>query len=154
MQVDSTYATSASHMKALRRSDGRWVLVLRRGEPVVATVLGWVEREQIASGSLSGLGSIRDAELGYYDLDKREYLRRRWPGDMEVVNLTGNLARRDGQPVLHAHATLSGPDFAAVGGHLFEATVAVTLELEVRPGADAVRRAPDEETGLNLIHLP
>ena len=39
------------------------------------------------------------------------------------------------------------------GGHLFAATVHVTLELVLHPGEARLERAPDDETGLNLWKL-
>ena len=90
-------------------------------------------------------------QRGFFDLERKEYNRREFPQAMELVGLTGNMAWADGEPVIHAHVVLAGPDYAAVGGHLFSAEIAVTGEIFVFPTDVRVQRSIDSETGLKLI---
>jgi predicted DNA-binding protein with PD1-like motif len=53
--------------------------------------------------------------------------------------------------ILHAHVTVSGPDFASFTGHLFEARVAVTAEFLLRDFGVRVERADVPSVGLRLI---
>ena len=49
--------------------------------------------------------------------------------------------------------TLGRSDFSLVGGHLFEATVSVTLEVFVTPTSKRLERELDQRFDLNLLNL-
>src|SRR5258708_24192486 len=97
------------------------------------------------------LGAIEDPELGYYHLDSRTYTRRTFPGDWEITAIVGNLAWNGDTPVLHAHATIGGPDFSTRGGHLFAGRAGATCVVFVRDLGTRVARAPDPSLGLALL---
>ncbi len=77
---------------------------------------------------VSGIGMLRDAELGVFNVERGEYDRRTFSEPLELLALSGTLNRGD-EPFYHLHAVLGTHDFTAVGGHLFKATVHNTLEL-------------------------
>lgn len=139
-------------MKTLEFSGGT-LIKLERGEEVTAALHGFLEREGIASGTIAGLGGVRDAELGFYDLESRTYRRKTFPGNLELVSYHGNITRVDGAPFVHAHAVVSGPDFKAHAGHFFSAVVAITGEFVLRPADWSVDRTLDSHCGLNLMDL-
>jgi predicted DNA-binding protein with PD1-like motif len=130
------------------------LVVLEKEEPVVACLLRFAAAEGIEGGWVSGLGSVKRVELGYYDLPKRTYLKRTFEDDVELVGASGNLAMKGEERILHLHASVSGPDLAAFAGHVFEATVAVTAEFHVRDFGQRVERAPVPAVGLSLIRAP
>jgi hypothetical protein len=136
-----------------RRSGSLHVLRLDRGESLLDALQAYIGREGIAGGSVVGIGALERSELGWFDRDRREYVRRVFPEPRELLNLTGTISRLDGRPFVHAHATLGGPAFDVVGGHLFAGTIAVTGELVIREATVASRRAPDEATGLKLLQF-
>ena len=103
---------------------------------------------------VTGLGGIGDAELGFYDLPNKTYLRKKFPGNLELVNYLGNITLVDGKPFIHAHAVISGPDYAAHSGHFFGARVTITGEFVIRPEDWEVKRVPDDYSGLKLMDLP
>jgi predicted DNA-binding protein with PD1-like motif len=81
----------------------------------------------------------------------KEYIKRKFEGDYELVGLSGNFARLGNDTILHCHAAFSDTEFRLIGGHLFSAGVAVTAEFYIRPGGIEIERRPDPKTGLNLI---
>ena len=92
--------------------------------------------------------------LGYLDLDQKQYLKREFDSvSMEMVALTGNLALLDGEPVAHCHAVVGDREMRVFGGHLFEATVSVTVEIFVRVYVGEITRRFDFDLGANLIVL-
>jgi len=137
-------------MRAFHTSSG-YVVRLDRGEEVLSTLAAFLKAEGVSGATLSGIGAVQRTTLGYFDLHKREYLRREFPDDMELVSLTGNLTWVEGEPLIHAHVTISGPDFVAVSGHLFSAEIAITGEFAIVPTGMRLERALDERTGLRLI---
>ena len=69
------------------------------------------------------------------------------------MGAVGNLARLGETPVLHVHVTISGPDFAAKGGHLFAGKAGATTEVWIRDLKTDLVRARDESVGLALWSL-
>lgn len=107
----------------------------------------------IRAARLHGIGAFTDAELGFLDLDRKDYDRFRVDEDTEVLAFLGNLSVTDEGPRVHAHVTLGKRDGSAIGGHLFEAHVGATLEVFVLRFDGELRRAHDQATGAALLDL-
>jgi predicted DNA-binding protein with PD1-like motif len=133
--------------------EGGWLVRFTHGEDIVAGLLGLARERSIPGAWVNMLGAIEDPELGYYHLDSRTYTRRTFPGDWEITAIVGNLAWNGDTPVLHAHATIGGPDFSTRGGHLFAGRAGATCEVFVRDLGTRVSRAPDPDIGLALWSL-
>ena len=136
-----------------QRVEGGWLLRFHRGEEIVSGLLAFARDRGLQGGWVQGLGAVEDAELGYYDLDTKEYLRQTFPGDWEIAALVGNLGWANDEPAAHLHAVLGSRDFTARGGHLFRGRVGATCEIFVRDLGSRLERGPDSETGLNLWRL-
>lgn len=106
-----------------------------------------------ASGSLTGLGGVKDVQLAYFDLARREYLPIHVAGVVELVSLTGNLALVNGEPFWHLHAAVSDRNGTVTAGHLSGMTVAITVECWLDVNSASVARARDPQTGLNLLDI-
>ncbi len=132
----------------VRKSQNAWVVVLSRGEKVKDSLDAWAKGAGVFGGAVTAIGAVENPTLAYYDLEKKEYLKRTFSGDYELVGLSGNFSETG----LHAHAVISGPDFAAYGGHLVEATVSITCEVFVVP-TDAIGRRMDPKSGLKHMQL-
>ncbi len=130
--------------------DGSWIVRIDRGEVLPACLERWMAEQGIGAATFAGIGALDDVELGYFDRVSRVYARRTFPESRELLSLVGNGSWHAGQPVVHAHVVLGGPDFSVVGGHLFRATVSVTVELHVQP-LRALTRRRDDAVGLNLL---
>ncbi len=135
------------------KAGDRYVVRLETGEDVVQAVTAFASDRRIDAASVSGIGSITDATLGYFDRAAREYKKHGVPGDSEIVSLLGNLSLKEGQPFAHIHVTLAGPDFRAVAGHLFDGKVAATCELVVEPLPGLLQRKKDARLGLFLLDV-
>ena len=128
----------------------RFVIRLLRGEKVIESLTRFASDHGYFAGSLVGIGALEGVELGYYELGTRTYHRKVFEDDYELVNLTGNLSKLEEKPFVHAHVTLGDKDYRAYAGHLFEATVAVTVELVFTPLPGVVDRVYEDQVGLNL----
>lgn len=137
-------------MLSMRTAQG-YLVRLDPGEEVLSTLAAFCAREGVGSASLAGIGAVRDAELGYFEGARREYLRRELPGEHELCSFSGNLTWRDGEPFVHAHVVLAGADFVPLAGHLFRATISATGEFWIGKGGVKVVRELDAATGLKLI---
>jgi predicted DNA-binding protein with PD1-like motif len=109
--------------------------------------------EKLKSGHLSGIGALKECELGFYHLHSKTYDRKMFHDEVELLSLEGNLSRLNDDPFLHIHTVLGGDDFRCFGGHLFSAKVAVTCEVNFRPLDLLIERRPNAAIGLNLLHF-
>jgi uncharacterized protein len=135
------------------REGTRWMLRLDDGQDLFEALTAFATREEIrAAAIVFGIGMFRRATVGYWD--GSQYVRRELAVPHEVVGLHGTVARADGQPSLHLHAALAGPDHALVGGHLFSATIGALQEMliETFPGR-SFGRPLVESFGLRMLDL-
>ena len=130
-----------------------FAVVFATGDEVIESLLGFAREQQLTAAELTGLGALSDAVLGYFDWQKKDYKRIPIGEQVEVLNLTGNVALADGEPGLHVHIVLGKADGTAHGGHLLQAHVRPTLEVIVTESPAHLRRRSDPETGLALIQL-
>jgi uncharacterized protein len=133
------------------RKDGSRIFVrLEIGDEVHPSLIGIAERERVFGGWLSGIGAASEVELGYYDLERKDYDRTKIDGDVEIASASGTLGVVDGKPFVHLHAVVSDRQCATHGGHLFRAVTAATLEFVIFTAREPIERTRDEATALNL----
>lgn len=129
------------------------VLSLEIGEELIESILSYADREKISAASISAIGAIRSFELGYYVLDRKEYLRKKVDGIAELISCEGNLALKKDKPFVHLHVAAGLSDFSVIGGHLFSGIVAVSAEVVLRPMPNTMNRSFSNATGLYLLDL-
>ena len=140
--------------KAVQLSDGEaptYLLVFRTGQEVMQGLLAFARKHALVAGHLTGIGAISDAVVGYFEPEKKVYLRIHEKGQAELLSLTGNLALSDNEPFFHIHVALGLRDGSTRGGHLFEARVRPTVEAVLTTYSKPVRRKIDPDTGLPLL---
>jgi len=140
--------------RAALLSDGdvkTYLLVFHTGQEVMKGLLSFARKHKLHAGHLTGIGAISDAVIGYFDPEKKSYLRIRETGQQEVLSLTGNLAQYDNAPFFHVHVALGLRDGKTRGGHLFEMKVRPTVELVLTAYPKVVGRKIDPEWGLPLL---
>ena len=92
--------------------------------------------------------------LGYFDWEKKDYLKIPVHEQMEVLSLVGDIALSEkDEPKVHAHAVLGRSDGTTRGGHLLEGHVRPTLEVMLVESPRHLRRQHDPQSGLALIRL-
>ncbi|MFT3932910.1 MAG: DNA-binding protein [Chitinophagaceae bacterium] len=128
-----------------RKDGNNYLLVLKRGQPLIASLVAFMEKEKLPGASLSGIGAVQDAEVAYYNINEKKYQYKKFDGSMEVLSLTGNLGYFENKPIVHAHVALGGPDFTMHGGHVREATVSLILEIFIVPTTKPITREWNKE---------
>jgi predicted DNA-binding protein with PD1-like motif len=130
-----------------------FAVILDTGDEAVEC-LGRFAREQgLTASQLTAIGAFSRAVLGYFDWEKKDYLRIPVEEQVEVVAFLGDVAVSDGEPTLHPHVVLARRDGSTVGGHLLEGHVRPTLEVIVTESPAHLQKRKDPETGLALISL-
>jgi uncharacterized protein len=130
-----------------------FVVVFDTGDEVLENLLAFAKENRLSAAEFTGIGAFSDAVLGYFDWQKKDYERIPVDEQVEVLNLTGNIALADGEPRLHSHVVVSKADGTAHGGHLLGAHVRPTLEVIITESPAHLQRRSDPETGLALIRL-
>lgn len=128
-----------------------FMLRFDRGEAFMESLMEFSREEDLRGASIAGLGAFSSGELAFFNRATRQYDPIPVEEQVEVLNITGNIGRFEGEPKIHAHALLSYPDGRTIGGHLIDGVVWPTLELTVIESGTTLERTLDNETGLPLI---
>jgi len=139
-------------MKSRKLNSGT-VLVFETGDEVVSTLNKFAKDHRISAAHFTAIGAFSDAGIGYFDLQKKDYLKNQVNEQVEVVSLIGDIALDKNEPKVHAHVVVGKKNGSAMGGHLLEAHVRPTLELVLQDSGEQLKRKFDPESGLALIDL-
>ncbi len=105
-----------------------FVLILSQGDEALTALADFAREQQVRNAHFVAIGAVRDPEVGWFDIRRKEYKVLSLAEQMEVLTLSGDIALGEsGQPVVHAHLVLGRSDGRAWGGHLLRATVSPTL---------------------------
>jgi predicted DNA-binding protein with PD1-like motif len=99
---------------------------------------------------VSGIGMLKQAELSFY-VKYGKYASAVFPEPLELVSLTGNVLREDGDYRFHLHAVLAKNTKEALAGHLAGGKVNVTNEIVILKSNIPALRKLDEATGLMAL---
>ncbi|PTQ92702.1 hypothetical protein C8P68_11179 [Mucilaginibacter yixingensis] len=123
------------------RKDGNgYLLVLKAGQPVVASLNAFMEKEKLPGAYFTGIGAVKNAEVAYYNIDQKKYIYKKFLSSMEVLSLNGNLGYFEGKPIVHPHIAMAESDYSVHGGHLKEAEVSLILEIFITPVSKPITR--------------
>ncbi len=115
------------------------VLIFDTGDEVISALTEFASKNHIAGAHFTAIGAFSDATLGYFDLEKKDYLKNQVSEQVEVVSLIGDIALDKGKPKVHAHVVVGKRDGAAMGGHLLQAHVRPTLELVLQESGEELK---------------
>lgn len=130
-----------------------FAVVLETGEEAMATLQRFAAEQGLMGSRVSAIGAFERAEVGFFDLDRKDYHRIPVDQQVEVLSLAGDIALDGDQPKLHLHAVLGMRDGSTVGGHLLSGIVRPTLEVLLTESPGHLRRVCDPRYGIALIDL-
>jgi predicted DNA-binding protein with PD1-like motif len=140
--------------KILNEHDERTIaLVFDAGDEPVQLLTRFAADYNIRSARFSAIGAFSEVVLGYFDIERKEYLRNPIQEQVEVVSLLGDITLAEGKPNVHAHVVVAGRDGLARGGHLLSASVKPTLEVLLIESPRHLARTYRPEFGLALIDV-
>ncbi len=117
-----------------KRAGDAYVLKLEPGDEIHASVAEFAKKEKIRLAAVAAIGSVTDPTIGYYSVRTKEYYRREFHGEFEIVGCKGT--RR----WMETHAA---PLRDALG-NVF-AQLAVTRDVTPRKRAEEALRASEEK---------
>jgi len=131
-KAEPTVRPGRTRMRTYRSDDGAAAFVgLARGEDLLEGLNGAIAEMGIRAGTVQVIGGLETATLGYFDPEAAEY-RITTTGHVEIAAGLGNVSVRDGEPFLHLHLVVSGPDGSTLGGHAMEGCRAYVVEAYLR----------------------
>jgi uncharacterized protein len=142
--------------KLLSEAHGQktFALIFDTGDEVMKSLLTFAREQRLTGSHFTAIGAFRDATLGYFDWEKKDYKKIPIREQVEVVSLVGDVAEAEsGGPKIHAHVVVGRSDGSALAGHLLEAHVRPTLELVLTETPAHLCRKHDPASGLALIRV-
>lgn len=142
--------------RLLSRTDGTrtYAVVFQTGDEVIAGLTTFARRAALGGSRFTAIGALSDAVVGFFDWERKEYVKTAITEQAEVLSFAGDIALADGEPRVHGHIVLGTRNAVARGGHLMEGHVRPTLEVILVEAPAHLQRVPDPESGLALIRLP
>ena len=136
-----------------QKIDNSYIVHVEKGEKVMHTLTQFCIDRNITSGQLSGIGAVKNVDIGAYNITSKEYIHKIFDSILELLSFQGNVAIKDGEPFIHAHITLGNHDMEVSGGHLFEMEVAAVGEFIIHDFKDKTHRVLNEDIGLATLSL-
>ncbi|MEJ5051948.1 PPC domain-containing DNA-binding protein [Chryseobacterium culicis] len=142
-----------NHWKAQKVNKDTYLISINDKAEIVAAFTDFCQKKAIKSGRITGLGAVNRAELRFFNPQTKKYVDKTYKEQMEVVNLTGNIAQKDGQLYLHIHVSLGNDQYQGISGHLLTADIRGAGEFYITEDAVVINRKFSDEIGLNLYDL-
>jgi len=131
----------------------KYVLRLESHDDILQSIRQFATTKRLGASLLEGIGSLSKVKLGHYDFKTKQYRYETFEDDLEILNLSGNIASMNREPLPHVHVTLGRRDFSVIGGHLDEGSSANMVEIGIWKLPGKLVKAKDEEIGLNVLQL-
>ncbi|MCJ7739947.1 DNA-binding protein [Candidatus Microgenomates bacterium] len=138
-------------MQAKRSDKKIWILRLEKGEEIISAMSKFCRENKINGGFFYGIGACDMVRIAHYDEISKKYSSRKFKKALELLNITGNIAREK-ELIIHAHVTLADNQFHVFGGHLLEGRISITSEIFLC-ALPTLKKKFDPETGLKLLDL-
>jgi predicted DNA-binding protein with PD1-like motif len=112
------------------------------------TLTEFCSKNSIQNGEISGIGAVKNIEIGAFDPGSKSYIHKKFDKTHELISCMGNITLKDGEPFIHSHITIGDHDMNVKGGHVFEMTVAVVGEFYIRKIDGSIHRELNGDIGL------
>jgi predicted DNA-binding protein with PD1-like motif len=140
--------------RLLEEQPRTYVLIFDTGDELAAGLRRFASEQKMAGSSFKAIGAFSSVKLAWFNWEKKKYETSvSLDEQLELLSLIGDVAQKDGEPQVHAHAVVGRRDGRAYGGHLMEATVRPTCEVILTESPSKLLKQIDPESGIALIRL-
>ena len=136
-----------------KKIEDKIVFRLEMGEGLMESTQRIATAENVKLASINGIGACSKIEMGYIDLSIKEYVFKTFKGNLEILQATGNITLKDGEPFPHIHISVANEECKAFGGHLNEAIISATFEGIMQIMDHEINREFNEDLGLALMNV-
>ena len=138
--------------RQINESPKTFVLVFQTGDELAKGLSNFAEKQKLTAASFTAVGALSSVRLAWFNWDKKKYETSvSLDEQVELLSLIGDVALKDGKPVVHGHVVIGKKDGSAHGGHLLEACVRPTCEVVLTESPAQLQKVLDPESGLALI---
>ncbi|WP_276380231.1 PPC domain-containing DNA-binding protein [Flavobacterium sp. H4147] len=131
-----------------------YLMVLREGDNVLASIENLVKEQQILSANFTGIGFAQEVTFGFYDFSQKKFHPKTF-NKVEMGSLTGSIAWSDGKPSLHIHGVATDDKFDAYGGHILAMKVGTgSMEIYITLNNEKLERKIEQPLNANVLQLP
>jgi predicted DNA-binding protein with PD1-like motif len=138
-------------MKIVIKDNNNYILRFDKGEELMQALSDFVVKEAISAASFTAIGTASEIELGFYNPHLKEYRKKPFLEELEIVSLLGNISLMDNKPSIHAHGSFSRTEFSMLGGHVFRLQVNATCEVNLTKMEGSIARKNNPDWNLNLL---
>jgi uncharacterized protein len=140
--------------KLVDKQPKTFVLVFETNDELARGLKEFASDQKLASASFKAIGALSSVKLGWLNWETKQYEQSvSLDEQVELLSLIGDIALKDGEPQVHAHAVIGKRDGTAHGGHLLEAHVRPTCEVVLTQSPAHLRKEFDPSAGIALIKL-
>ena len=142
-------------MRSIEAKIGRVIIgKVEPDEDLIEAIITMVKNHKIQSGLINCIGALKKFTVGYFNIDTKIYERKTFEEYIELVSCMGNIAFKDGEPIIHLHLSIGNSEYSVIGGHLFQpAIVSITGEVYILEIDQKMSREIDPELNLALLNL-
>lgn len=130
-----------------------YAIIFDAGDECISLLEEFAKKQHLSAAQFTGIGAFQRVTLGYFDWERKEYIKNEIDEQVEVLSLLGDVAEKDGVAKVHPHVVVGKRDSRAYGGHLLRAIVRPTLEVILTESPQYLAKRHDPESGLALISL-
>lgn len=140
------------NFRQIDKSPKTFVLVFKTGDELASGLQKFAEEQKLSDASFKAVGGLSSARLGWFNWEMKKFEPSvTLDEQVELLSLIGDVALKDGKPVVHAHAVIGKRDGTAHGGHLLEGRIRPTCEVVLTESPVHLRKYIDPESGVALI---
>lgn len=140
--------------KQIDEAPKTFVLVFETGDELAEGLSRFAQEQQLSDASFIAIGALSSVRLAWFSWETKQYEPSvTLDEQVELLSLIGDVALKDGKPIVHAHAIVGKRDGTAHGGHLVEAIIRPTCELVLTQSPARLEKLIDPESGLPLMRL-
>ena len=123
-------------------------------EDLIEAIITMVNNYKIQSGLVNCIGALKEFTIGYYNIETKIYEKKTFKEYIEIVSCMGNIAFKDGEPIIHLHISIGNREYSVMGGHLFQpAIVSITGEVYIFEIDQKLERETDLKFKIPILHL-
>lgn len=138
--------------RQIDRSPKTFILVFETGDELADILLRFAKRQKLSAASFTAVGALSSVRLAWFNWENKKYEPSvTLDEQVEVLSLIGDVAMKDREPTVHAHAVIGKRDGTAHGGHLLEARIRPTCEVILTESPAHLQKVIDPDSGLALI---
>lgn len=138
--------------RQIDESPKTFMIVFETGDELAKGLSEFADEKKLSAASFKAVGALSAVRLGWYNIESKKYDPSvTLDEQVELLSLIGDVALKDGKPVVHSHMVVGKRDGTAHGGHLLEARIRPTCEVVLTESPAHLQKFVDPESGLALI---